>query len=69
MTENLLLQYIKDSKKYPLLSAEQEAELADEVKKGNAEAVETLITSNLRLVIKIAKKFSSNETQIMELIQ
>ena len=33
MTENLLLQYIKDSKKYPLLSAEQEAELADEVKK------------------------------------
>ena len=55
MTENLLLQYIKDSKKYPLLSAEQEAELADEVKKGNAEAVETLITSNLRLVIKMLK--------------
>ncbi|UTC66986.1 MULTISPECIES: RNA polymerase sigma factor RpoD/SigA [unclassified Treponema] len=69
MTEDLLLQYIKDSKKYPLLSAEQEAELADEVKKGNAKAVETLVTSNLRLVIKMAKRFSSNEAQILELIQ
>ncbi|UTC75078.1 RNA polymerase sigma factor RpoD/SigA [Treponema sp. OMZ 792] len=69
MTEDLLLQYIKDSKKYPLLSAEQEAELADKVKKGNKEALETLVTSNLRLVIKMAKKFSSNETQVMELIQ
>ncbi|AAS10568.1 MULTISPECIES: sigma-70 family RNA polymerase sigma factor [Treponema] len=69
MTENLLLQYIKDSKKYPLLSAEQEAELADEVKKGNTEAIEVLVTSNLRLVIKMAKKFSSNENQILELIQ
>lgn len=69
MTDNLLLQYIKDSKKYPLLSAEKEAELADEVKKGNAQAIEILVTSNLRLVIKMAKKFSSNETQIMELIQ
>ncbi|AIN93769.1 sigma-70 family RNA polymerase sigma factor [Treponema putidum] len=69
MTENLLLHYIHDTKKYPLLSAQEEAELADEVKKGNKKAIETLITSNLRLVIKMAKKFSSNENQILELIQ
>lgn len=69
MTDDVLLQYIKDVKKYPLLSAEEEISLAEAAQRGNREAAEKLITSNLRLVIKIAKKYSTNYSQILELIQ
>lgn len=69
MTDDVLLQYIRDAKKYPLLTAEEEISLADAVKHGNKNAEEKLITSNLRLVIRLAKKYSSNNFQILELIQ
>lgn len=69
MTDDVLLQYIRDAKKYPLLTAEEELSLADAVKHGNKNAEEKLITSNLRLVIRLAKKYSSNNSQILELIQ
>ncbi|WP_029410822.1 sigma-70 family RNA polymerase sigma factor [Treponema pedis] len=69
MVDDVLLQYIKDAKKYPLLTAEEEIVLADAAKKGDYAAFEKLITSNLRLVIKMAKRYSKNNSVVMELIQ
>ncbi len=69
MTDDVLLQYIREAKKYPLLTAEEEISLADAVKDGNKNAEEKLITSNLRLVIRLAKRYSNNNSQILELIQ
>ncbi|MCS6905745.1 MAG: RNA polymerase sigma factor RpoD/SigA [Bacteroidia bacterium] len=56
--ENYLFRsYCKELKKYPLLTAEEERELAMQVRKGNKEARNKLINSNLRLVLKIARKY------------
>ena len=53
----------------PLLSAEEEQELAYRVKKGDEEAVNILVNSNLRLVISIASKYACNGMSLMDLIQ
>lgn len=61
--------YIKDIEKYPLLSAEKEKELGIRKDKGDAKAREELITSNLRLVISIAKKCTGKGLRLQDLIQ
>lgn len=50
--------YLKDVIKYDLLTREEEKKLAIRAKKGNAEAKNKLMLSNLRLVISLAKRFS-----------
>lgn len=50
--------YFKDISVYPLLSKEQEINLAERIAKGDEEAKEELINSNLRLVASIAAKFN-----------
>ena len=43
--------YLKDIRDLPLLTAEEEKELANKIKKGNKKARQLMIKSNLRLVI------------------
>lgn len=64
-------QYLKEINKYPLLSYEEEQELAKKAAKGDKEARERLIKSNLRLVVSIAKKYWHQKTNLsfMDLIQ
>ena len=61
--------YIKDIEKYHLLSAKREKELGRKKDKGDKEAMEELITSNLRLVIAIARKYTSKGLPLQDLIQ
>lgn len=61
--------YLKDIRKLPLLSAEEEKELARRIKKGDKKARERMIKSNLRLVINIAKKYSYLGVPMMDLIE
>jgi RNA polymerase primary sigma factor len=63
--------YLKEVNKYPLLSYEEEKELAKRAAKGDKEARERLIKSNLRLVVSIAKKYWHQKTSLnfMDLIQ
>ena len=49
--------YFKKLKRYPLLSKDEEYELALKIKEGDKKAKDLMINSNLRLVIIIAKKF------------
>ncbi len=66
---NIFKQYVKEICRYPLLSADEEKELARRVQKGDTQAREKLVTSNLRLVVKIAMEMNHGKFPIMDLIQ
>lgn len=59
---------LADLKDYPLLSAEEEKELARKTVAGDVEAREKFINSNIRLVISIAKKYSNRHLTINDLV-
>lgn len=61
--------YLKDIKKLPLLTPEEEIELARKIKKGDDRARQKMIKSNLRLVINIAKKYSYLGVPMLDLIE
>ena len=62
--------YLKDIGKVPLLSAEEEIELAKKILEGSAEAKAKLCKANLRLVVSIAKRWAStNSLSFLDLIQ
>ena len=61
--------YLKKSKKYPLLSKEEESSLSKRVKEGDKIAREKFILSNLRLVANIARKYQNKGMSLEELIQ
>ncbi len=63
--------YLREIKRYPLLSREEEVALARRYReKGDLQAAYTLVTSNLRLVVKIAMEFQKYWMQnLMDLIQ
>lgn len=61
--------YFNDISKIPLLTYEEEKEIARRIKKGDEEAKKKLIESNLRLVISIAKRFFGSRLTFSDLIQ
>ena len=61
--------YLKDIKKLPLLTPEEEISLATRIKKGDKAARAKMIQSNLRLVINIAKKYSHLGVSMLDLIE
>lgn len=61
--------YFKDVSRNKVLSAEEESKLYSEIKKGNKKAIDKLITSNLRFVISVAKKYQGNGLSLVDLIQ
>ncbi|MBO4620614.1 MAG: RNA polymerase sigma factor RpoD/SigA [Victivallales bacterium] len=60
--------YMQSIGKYPLVSQEEEAELAKRIAKGDNEARDRLISSNLRLVVKIAHDFKGLGLPLLDLI-
>ncbi|MCU1278419.1 MAG: putative polymerase, sigma 70 family subunit [bacterium] len=62
--------YIQDIRRYPLLSREDEHELAKKfVETGDVEAARRLVTANLRLVVKIAHEYRRAHRNLLDLIQ
>ncbi len=61
--------YFNDISKIPLLTAQEEKDLANAIKKWDDEAKKKLMESNLRLVISIAKRFLWSRLSFMDLIQ
>ena len=61
--------YLREIGKIPLLTFEEELELAKQVLEGNEEAKQKLAESNLRLVVSIAKKYVGRGMLFLDLIQ
>ena len=61
--------YLKEIGQVPLLSPEEEMDLAQRVSTGDKEAKKKLTEANLRLVVSIAKKYSGRGLHILDLIQ
>jgi RNA polymerase primary sigma factor len=69
MTSDTLQLFLRDVRRYPLLSADAEIELAKRIERGDLDAKERMVNSNLRLVVSIAKKYQGHELALLDLIQ
>ncbi len=67
-TDSLQL-FINQAMKYPLLTAQEEVELAQAIERGDLAAKERLINSNLRLVIKFARRYQGFGLPLADLVQ
>jgi RNA polymerase primary sigma factor len=68
-TTDALQLFLNEIRRYPLLTAEEEIQLAKRIEQGDLEAKERMINSNLRLVVSIAKKYQGQELSLLDLIQ
>lgn len=66
--DELLNSYLKDISKYKVLNANEMAILISKAQEGDEVAREKVITSNLRFVVTMAKKFQNRGVHIMDLI-
>lgn len=61
--------YLKEIGRVPLLTPDEERRVAKAADEGDQEAIDLLITANLRLVVSIAKKYIGRGMQLLDLIQ
>jgi len=61
--------YLREIGKIPLLTAEEEYDLAQKVIKGNKKAKDKMVEANMRLVVSIAKRYSGRGLDFLDLIQ
>src|SRR5213595_1724041 len=63
-----LKRYLQEIGQFPLLTPQQEVELAGKIKKGDAAARERMINANLRLVVTIARNYTNLGLPLLDLI-
>lgn len=66
--EGSLDQYLRDISVYPLISREEEVSLAQKIRDGDQEALDTLVRSNLRFVVSVAKRYQNHGVSLSDLI-
>src|SRR5688500_5025087 len=68
-TTDALQLFLNEMSRYPLLTAEEEVELAKLIERGDKAAKDRMVNSNLRLVVSIAKKYQGHGLSLLDLIQ
>ena len=69
MTTDSLQLFLKDIGKVRLLTAQEEVELAKRIERGDLDAKQKMVESNLRLVVSIAKNYRNQGLPFLDLIQ
>jgi RNA polymerase primary sigma factor len=69
ITGDTLQLFLRDIRRHPLLTADEEIELAKRIERGDLAAKERMVNSNLRLVVSLAKKYQGHELSLLDLIQ
>jgi RNA polymerase primary sigma factor len=68
-TTDALQLFFQELGRYPLLTREEEVELAKRIERGDKAAKDRMINSNLRLVVSIAKRYQGHGLSLLDLIQ
>src|SRR5919198_518191 len=68
-TTDALQLFLNEAGRWPFLTAEEEVELAKRIERGDKEAKDRMINSNLRLVVSIAKRYQGHGLSLLDLIQ
>ncbi len=66
--DNVLALYLKEINKIPLLTHEEETDLALKAKAGDEDAKKKIINANLRFVVNVAKKYQNHRIDLLDLI-
>lgn len=66
--ENILAMYLKEINKIPMISHDEELELAQKAQAGDKAAKDKLVNSNLRFVVNVAKKYQNHGLDLTDLI-
>jgi RNA polymerase primary sigma factor len=69
VTTDTLQLFLREVSRYDLLTAAQEVDLAKRIERGDTQAKNLMINSNLRLVVSIARKYQGHELALLDLIQ
>lgn len=67
--EDDMRQYLREIRQFPMLTPQQERELAQRCAQGDEEAVRRMVNSNLRLVVSVAREYAGRGVPLMDLIQ
>ena len=62
-------QYMQEIRRFPLLSAQEEKDLALRCAAGDEDAIRTLVSANLRLVVHIAREYAGRGVPLLDLVQ
>jgi RNA polymerase primary sigma factor len=68
-TTDAMALFLQEVRRFPLLTKEEESELAQRIERGDLAAKERMVNSNLRLVIANARKYQGHELPLLDLIQ
>jgi RNA polymerase primary sigma factor len=68
-TTDALQLFLNEAGRYRLLTAEEEVELSKRIERGDRDAKDLMINSNLRLVVSIAKRYQGHGISLLDLIQ
>jgi RNA polymerase primary sigma factor len=68
-TTDALQLFLQEVRRYPLLTAAEEVDLAKRIERGDGYAKHRMINSNLRLVVSIARRYQGHELALLDLIQ
>ncbi len=62
-------QYLSEIRRYPVLTPAEERELALRCAAGDADAIRTMVSANLRLVVSVAREYAGRGVPLLDLIQ
>ena len=68
-TTDALQLFLQEVRRYPLLTAAEEVDLAKRIERGDHDAKHRMINSNLRLVVSIARRYQGHELALLDMIQ
>ena len=67
--EDDVRQYLREIRRYPLLTQEEERDLARRCAMGDQDAIRQMVNSNLRLVVSVAREYAGRGVPLLDLIQ